>query len=63
MNTEEKLFDATLVTNLLLVLALVFSVLYYVKYAAEIQEEVTTVIMNSLNDVSNSLAQQESVRK
>lgn len=52
-----------MITNLIIVLALVASAIYYFNNAAEIEDKVTTVLVNSLKDVNNSLAEQESTRK
>ena len=52
-----------MIVNLMLALTLILSAVYYLNYSEEIQDEVTTVIVNSLNDVNNSLAEQESARK
>lgn len=63
MKTKEEIFDSKLIANLMIVFALVISAIYYINYATEIKDEVTTVIVNSLNDVNNSLAEQESTKK
>ena len=63
MSNKEKFFDSKMITNLILALTLVVSAICYFNYSAEIEDEVTTVIVNSLKDVNNSLAEQESARK
>jgi hypothetical protein len=52
-----------MIVNIMLALTLVLSAIYYLNYSDEIHDKVTTVIVNSLNDVNNSLAEQESARK
>ena len=52
-----------MIVNIMLALTLVLSAIYYLNYSDEIHDEVTTVIVNSLNDVNNSLAEQESAQK
>lgn len=63
MSKRDNFFDSKMVVNLMLVLTLMLSAIYYLNYSDEIQDEVTTVIVNSLNDANNSLAEQESDRK
>ena len=63
MVAKDKFFDSSMITNLIIALALVASAIYYFNNAAEIEDKVTTVLVNSLNDVNNSLAEQESTRK
>ncbi|WP_339651946.1 hypothetical protein [uncultured Maribacter sp.] len=63
MSKRDNFFDSKMVVNLMLVLTLMLSAIYYLNYSEEIQDEVTTVIVNSLNDANNSLAEQESDRK
>ncbi|SEL24899.1 hypothetical protein SAMN04488008_103235 [Maribacter orientalis] len=63
MDKRDNFFDSKMIVNLMLALTLMLSAVYYLNYSEEIQDEVTTVIVNSLNDVNNSLAEQESARK
>lgn len=63
MNNRENFFDYKTIVNIVLALTLIVSSIYYLNYSEEIQDEVTTIIVNSLNDVNNSLAEQESARK
>ena len=63
MDKIDNFFDSKIIVNLVLALTLMLSAIYYLNYSEEIQDEVTTVIVNSLNDVNNSLAEQESARK
>ncbi|MBU2899807.1 MULTISPECIES: hypothetical protein [Maribacter] len=63
MEKQEYFFDSKMIANLLIVLALLLSAAYYISNAKEIEEEVNTVIVSSLKDVSNSLAEQETTRK
>ncbi|MEH6511701.1 hypothetical protein [Maribacter arcticus] len=63
MSNRENFFDSKMIVNIMLALTLVLSAIYYLNYSDEIHDEVTTVIVNSLNDVNNSLAEQESARK
>lgn len=52
-----------MIVNMVLALSLMLSAIYYLNYSDEIEDEVTTVIVNSVKDANNSLAEQESVRK
>lgn len=63
MNSKEKIFDATLITNMLIAFALILSAIYYITNSNKIENEVITVIMNSVSDATASLAEQESTQK
>ena len=63
MEKQEYFFDSKMIANLLIALTLLLSAAYYISNAKEIEEEVNTVIVSSLKDVSNSLAEQETTRK
>ncbi|WP_339838015.1 hypothetical protein [uncultured Maribacter sp.] len=63
MRNTDKFFDSKMIVNLVLALSLMLSAIYYLNYSDEIEDEVTTVIVNSVKDANNSLAEQESVRK
>lgn len=62
MKTKEVFFDSKTIANFMIAVALVVSALYYLNNAKEIKDEVNTVIVDSLNNVNNSLAEQESSR-
>lgn len=63
MNSKEKIFDSTLITNMLIAFALILSAIYYITNSNKIENEVITVIMNSVSDATTSLAEQESTQK
>ena len=63
MEKQEYFFDSKMIANLLIALALLLSAAQYISNAKEIEDEVNTVIVSSLKDVSNSLAEQETTRK
>ncbi|MDP2527138.1 hypothetical protein CSC80_01665 [Maribacter sp. 6B07] len=63
MEKQEYFFDSKMIANLLIALTLLLSAAYYISNAKEIEDEVNTVIVSSLKDVSNSLAEQETTRK
>lgn len=63
MEKQEYFFDSKMIANLLIALALLLSAAYYISNVKEIEDEVNTVIVSSLKDVSNSLAEQETTRK
>lgn len=60
MKATAAFFDSRMIANLIIAFSLVVSAIYYLNYAAEIEDEMKSVIVNSLNDVNNSLAEQES---
>ncbi|SHJ84359.1 hypothetical protein SAMN04488007_1649 [Maribacter aquivivus] len=63
MDNNENFLDSKMVANFLIVFALIFTAIYYFNYSDEIEGEVNTVIVNSLKDVNNSLAEQETASK
>lgn len=63
MEKQEYFFDSKMIANLLIALTLLLSAAYYISNAKEIEDEVNTVIVSSLKDVSNSLAEQETTKK
>lgn len=63
MENQENFFDSKMIANLIIVFALLFSAIYYLNYAQEIEDDINTVIVNSLKDASNSLAEQETAHK
>ncbi|WP_282049425.1 hypothetical protein [Maribacter aquivivus] len=63
MDNNENFLDSKMVANFLIAFALIFTAIYYFNYSDEIEGEVNTVIVNSLKDVNNSLAEQETARK
>jgi len=58
MDKQENFFDSKMIANLLIALALLLSVVYYIKNSNEIEDEVNSVLVSSLQDVSNSLAEE-----
>ena len=63
MENQENFFDSKMIANLIIAFALFFSAIYYFNYAQEIEDDINTVIVNSLKDPSNSLAEQETANK
>tara|TARA_R110000764_G_scaffold18188_1_gene49245 strand:+ start:313 stop:504 length:192 start_codon:yes stop_codon:yes gene_type:complete len=63
MRKIESLFDSKMIVNMILASTLILSAIYYINNSDEIGDEVTTVMVNALHDVNNSLAEQESARK
>ncbi|TDS16787.1 hypothetical protein DFQ03_1273 [Maribacter caenipelagi] len=63
MDNNEIFLDSKMIANFLIAFALLFAAIYYFNYSDEIQDEVNTVIVNSLIDVNNSLAEQETASK
>tara|TARA_R110002126_G_scaffold150146_1_gene296252 strand:- start:302 stop:493 length:192 start_codon:yes stop_codon:yes gene_type:complete len=63
MRKREKFFDSKMIVNMILASTLILSAIYFINNSDEIEDEVTTVMVNALNDVNNSLAEQESARK
>ncbi|VXB88654.1 hypothetical protein [Maribacter litoralis] len=58
MDKQENFFDSKMIANLLIALALLLSAVYYIKNSNEIEDEVNSVLVSSLQDVSNSLAEE-----
>jgi hypothetical protein len=62
MSKGDNFFDSKMIVNMMLALTLMLSAIYFLNYSDEIEDEVTTVMVNALNDVNNSLAEQESAQ-
>ncbi|TVZ17098.1 hypothetical protein [Maribacter sp. MAR_2009_72] len=58
MCNKERCIDSKMISNSIVLMAIILSALYYYNNAAEIEQEVTEVIFSSLNDGNNSLAEQ-----
>ena len=58
MDKQENFFDSKMIANLLIALALLLSAVYYIKNSNEIEDEVNSVLVSSLQDVNNSLAEE-----
>jgi len=63
MNNQENFFDSKMIANFLIALALLFSAVYYYNYSEEIEREINVIIVDSLKDVNNSLAEQDTARR
>tara|TARA_R110000868_G_scaffold399234_3_gene672915 strand:- start:1148 stop:1339 length:192 start_codon:yes stop_codon:yes gene_type:complete len=63
MDNNEKFLDSKMIANFVIAFALLFATIYYFNYSDEIEGEVNTVIVNSLIDVNNSLAEHETAGK
>lgn len=63
MKTNENFLDSKMIANFIIAFALLFTAIYYFNYSEEIEEEVNMVIVNTLQDANNSLAEQEPARK
>ncbi|APQ18142.1 hypothetical protein [Maribacter hydrothermalis] len=63
MAKNENFLDSKMIANFLIALALILTAIYYFNNSEEIEGEVNSVIVNSLNDVNNNLAEHESSRK
>tara|TARA_R110002051_G_scaffold255120_6_gene314276 strand:+ start:11655 stop:11846 length:192 start_codon:yes stop_codon:yes gene_type:complete len=63
MGNNENFLDSKMIANFLIALALMLTAIYYFNNSEEIEGEVNSVIVNSLNDVNNNLAEHESARK
>ncbi|WP_291961169.1 hypothetical protein [Maribacter sp.] len=63
MANNENIIDSKTIANMLIVLALMLTAIYYLNNYEEIESEVSSVIVSSLVDVNNSLAEHEAPRK
>jgi hypothetical protein len=63
MENNENFLDSKMIANFLIAFALMITAIYYFNYSEEIEGEVNSVIVNSLKDVNNSLAEQDTARK
>ncbi|MEP2237286.1 MAG: hypothetical protein ABJI22_02920 [Maribacter sp.] len=63
MENNEKILDSKTIANLLLAFALMLTAVYYFNNSEEIENEVSSAVVSSLEDVNNSLAEHETSRK
>lgn len=58
MNTSsEKNLNAKFMTDALVLLMFIITVLLFFQYSQEIENEITTVVLNSVNDINSSIAE------
>lgn len=56
MSTKKELFDLRIVSDLIVLAGLIITVLLFVQYSNSIQNEVTTILLQSLNDLNGGVA-------
>ncbi len=57
MNTSENLFDAKLISDILLFAMLAICIVLLYEYYDIIEAEITQIVLNSLTVVNNSIAE------
>lgn len=57
MKTSENLFDPKLISDVLLFMMLAISTVLLFEYYEVIEAEITQIVLNSLTDVNNSIAE------
>ncbi|MFX0556577.1 hypothetical protein ACOCEA_07250 [Maribacter sp. CXY002] len=57
MNTSGNLFDTKMISDILLIVMLVVTTLLFFQYYHVIEEEITQVVLNSMTDINNSIAE------
>ncbi|WP_125222747.1 hypothetical protein [Maribacter algicola] len=57
MNTSSKnSLDLKLMTDVIVLCMLIVSAILFLQYSHEIENEITTAVLNSMNDINNSIA-------
>lgn len=62
MKITEDCFNAKMITNFIVLCTILVFAIGYFKYATEIEDEVTTLMVDSLKNINDSLAEHESTR-
>jgi hypothetical protein len=57
MSTLENLFDAKMISDMLLFVMLAVSTILLFEYYEAIETEITQIVLSSLTDVNNSIAE------
>ncbi|UWX53883.1 hypothetical protein NYZ99_12195 [Maribacter litopenaei] len=58
MNTSsEKNLNAKFMTDALVLLMFIITALLFFQYSQEIENEITAVVLNSVNDINSSIAE------
>ena len=58
MNTSSKnSLDVKLMTDVIVLLMFIVSAILFLQYSHEIENEITTALLNSLNDINGSIAE------
>ena len=55
--SSEKNLNAKFMTDALVLLMFIITALLFLQYSQEIENEITTVVLNSLNDINSSIAE------
>lgn len=57
MNTSSKnSLDLKLMTDVIILCMLIVSAMLFLQYSHEIENEITTAVLNSMSDINNSIA-------
>lgn len=62
MKTSENNLNTKLITDILLLITFILTAILYLQYSQQIENEVATAILNSVQDIKGSIAEARSGR-
>lgn len=57
MKISNNTLDAKLMSDILLLVMLIVTAIIFMQYSQEIENEITTAVLNSVSDINNSIAE------
>lgn len=57
MKVSENALDTKLMTDILVLVMFIIAAILFIQYSQEIENEITTAVLNSVNDINNSIAE------
>ena len=62
MKISNNTLDAKLMSDILLLVMLIVTAIIFMQYSQEIENEITTAVLNSVSDINNSIAETQTGR-
>ncbi len=57
MKTSKNSLDAKLMTDILILMMFIAAAILFMQYSQEIENEIRTAVLNSVNDINGSIAE------
>ncbi|GGD93825.1 hypothetical protein GCM10011412_34800 [Maribacter cobaltidurans] len=57
MKTSKNSLDAKLMTDILILMMFIAAAILFMQYSQEIENEIRTTVLNSVNDINGSIAE------
>ncbi|MDC6389267.1 hypothetical protein PP182_11285 [Maribacter sp. PR1] len=57
MKVSNNTLDSKLMSDILLLVMLIVTAIIFMQYSQEIENEITTAVLNSVSDINNSIAE------